>query len=82
MGSVPGSQDCNTTSVAIRWAQSLDDWLQDFQRRRNDNVNKICVLEGVGEGDNLPKTLFFPGEFHDNKSWKFCEFIVRNFVVI
>ena len=33
------------------------------QRRRNDNINKKCVLEGVGEGENLkencPKTLFF-----------------------
>ena len=31
------------------------------QGRRNDNIHKICVLEGVGEGaktrENCPKTL-------------------------
>ena len=40
------------------------------QRRRNDNINKICVLEGVGEGENygkLPPNAIFPGKFHDNK---------------
>ena len=34
------------------------------QRRRNDNINKICVLEGVGEGKiygKLSKTLFVLG---------------------
>ena len=25
------------------------------QRRRNDNINKICVSEGVGEGENCRK---------------------------
>ena len=29
----------------------------DSQRRRNDTTNKICVLEGVGEGKNLRKIL-------------------------
>ena len=56
-----------------------------YQRRRNDNINKICILEGVGEGENLRKIVqnaVFPGTFHDNKIWKFCEFYVRNFVVI
>ena len=28
-----------------------------FQRRRNDNINKICVLEGVGEGENVCEIL-------------------------
>ena len=37
--------------------------LPHYQRRRNDTINKICVLEGVGEGDVLrkiiPKRCFF-----------------------
>ena len=44
-----------------------------FQRRRNDNINKICVLEGVGEGEFYGKLsqnavfFFFLGKFHDNE---------------
>ena len=42
-----------------------------FQRHRNDNINKICVLEGVwGEGkftENWSQNAVFPGKFHDNK---------------
>ena len=37
---------------------------------------------GVGEGkfmENCPKTLFFPGNFHDNKIWNFCEFYCLKF---
>ena len=37
------------------------------QRRRNDNINKICVLEGVEEGEiyeKLSKNAVFPGKFH------------------
>ena len=48
-----------------------------FQRRRNDNSNKICVLEWVGEGEiygKLSQNAVFPGKFHDNQIWKFCEF--------
>ena len=53
--------------------------------RRNDNINKICVLEGVGEGENLRKIVpnaVFPGKFHDNKIRNFASFIVKHFVVI
>ena len=53
-----------------------------FQRRRNDNINKICVLEGVGEGEILRKIVqnaVFSWEFHDNKIWKFCEFYCQKF---
>ena len=39
------------------------------QRRRNDNINKICVLEGVGEGENSMTITF----------GNFANFIVRNF---
>ena len=52
------------------------------QRRRNDNINKICVLEGVGEGEiygKLSKNAVSPGIFHDNKIWKFCEFYCQKF---
>ena len=33
-------------------------------------MNKICVLEGVGEGTfygKLSQNAVFPGKFHDNK---------------
>ena len=55
------------------------------QRRRNDNINKICVLEGVGEGKIYGKlsknaVFFFPGKFHDNKIWNFCEFYCQKFL--
>ena len=59
--------------------------LQEGQRRRNDNINKICVLEGVGEGKfygKLSKTLFFLGNSMTIKLGNFTNFIVRNFVVI
>ena len=39
--------------------------LNPFQRRRNDNINKICILEGVGEGEiygKLSQNTLFPGE--------------------
>ena len=55
--------------------------VSQIQRRRNDNINKICVLEGVGEGKTygkLSKTLFFLG----NSIGNFANFTVRNFVVI
>ena len=56
------------------------------QRRRNDNMNKICVLEGVGEGENLrkivPKRSFFLGNSMTIKFGNFTNFIFRNFVVI
>ena len=46
-----------------------------IQRRRNDNINKICVLEGVGEGENLRKIAqkrCFAWEipYGHNKIWK------------
>ena len=53
-----------------------------FQRRRNDNINKICVLEGIGEGEiygKLSQNAVFRGKFHDNKIWKFCEFYCQKF---
>ena len=31
------------------------DRARHYQRRRNDNINTICVLEGVEEGENLQK---------------------------
>ena len=56
------------------------------QRRRNDNINKICVFEGVGEGEvfteNCPKTLFFQGNPMTIKFGNYANFIVRDFVVI
>ena len=52
------------------------------QRRRNDNINKTCVLEGVGEGKiygKLSKNAVFPEKFHDKKELeKFADFMVRN----
>ena len=61
--------------------EMMADELNSFQRRRNDNINNICVLEGVGEGENyrkLSKTLFFLGSSMRN----LANFIVRNCVVI
>ena len=55
------------------------------QRRRDDNINKICVLEGLGRGnftENRPTTLFFLGNSMTIKFGNFANFIVRNFVVI
>ena len=56
------------------------------QRRRNNNTNKICVLEGVGEGGklggNCPKTLFFLGIPWQLNLEHFANGIVRYFVVI
>ena len=52
------------------------------QRRRNDNFNKICVLEGVGEGEfygKVSQNAVFPGKFHDNNIWRFCEFCSQKF---
>ena len=69
-------QLANDCAKASSWNPPL------AQRRRNDNINKICVLEGVGEGDNLRKIVqnaVFPGKFHDNKIWKFCEFYCQKF---
>ena len=60
--------------------------IPENQRRRNDTINNICVLEGVGEGENLrkivPKTLFFLGNSMTIKFGNFANFIVRNLVVI
>ena len=42
-------------------------------------------MEGVGEGKiygKLSKNAVFPGKFHDNKIWNFCEFYCQKFVVI
>ena len=53
-----------------------------FQRRRNDNINKICVLEGVGEGNiygKLSTNAVSLRKFHDSKMWKFCEFYCQKF---
>ena len=50
-----------------------------------NNINKVFVLEGVGEGnftENCPKTLFFLGNSMTIKFGNFANFIVRNFVVI
>ena len=55
------------------------------QRRRNDNIHKICVLEGVGEGEiygKLSQNAVFLGNSMTIKFGKFANFIVRNFVVI
>ena len=56
------------------------------QRRRNDNINKNCGLEGGKFTENCPKILFFfsfSGKVHDNKTFgNFATFIVRNFFVI
>ena len=50
------------------------------QRRRDDHMHKICILEGGGEGESLGKIVpkrCFPGKFHDNKSWNFANSIQR-----
>ena len=55
------------------------------QRRQNDNVNKICVLEGVREEENiqkLSKNAVFPENSMTMKFGNFANFIVRYFVVI
>ena len=56
------------------------------QRRRNDNIHNICVLEGVREGGNLrencAETLVFLGHSMTIKFGNFATFIVRNYVVI
>ena len=54
------------------------------QRRRNDNINKICVLEGFLVGGEeaegkLCKNTVFLGKVHDNKIWKICEFYCQKF---
>ena len=50
------------------------------QRRRNDNINKICILEGVGEGgkftENCPKTRFFLGSSMTIKIWKLLRILL------
>ena len=55
------------------------------QRHRNENSNKICVLEGVGEGgelrENCPKPLFSLGNVMTIKCGNSSNFIVRDFVV-
>ena len=52
------------------------------QRLRNDNINKICVLEGVREGENLRKIVqnavfFFLRNSMTIKFGNFANFIVR-----
>ena len=56
-----------------------------IQRRRNDNINKICVLEGVEEGKlygKLSQNAVLPGNSMTIIFGKYANFIVRNFVVI
>ena len=59
-----------------------------FQGRRNDNINTICVLEGVGEGQLYGKLsqnavfFFFLGNSMTIKFGNFANFIVRNVAVI
>ena len=71
-------------SANALWCDTLA--LSQCQRRRNDNINKICVLEGVGEGENLRKIVqnrCFSWEIPwQYKFGNFANFIVRNFVVI
>ena len=56
------------------------------QRRRNDNINKNCVLEGVGGrgkfSGKLSKTLSVLRSSQTIDFGNFANFIVRNFVVI
>ena len=53
-----------------------------FQKRRNDNINKICVLVwGSGRGKcegNLSKKAIILGNSTTIKSGKFANFMVRN----
>ena len=57
-----------------------------FQRRRDDNKNKIFGFFGGGglggREENRPKRLYFRGKRHDNKILKVLILLSRNFVVI
>ena len=53
------------------------------QGRRNDKINKICVLEGAKTRENGPKKLLLLGNSMTIKFGKICKLnFVRNFVVI
>ena len=43
---------------------------------------KFAFWRGLGRGKiygKLPQNAVFPGKFHDNKIWKFCEFYCQKF---
>ena len=82
-GQVPA--DDNMLRASVLWHLGSEGRGCLEEGRRNDNINKIYVLEGVGEGKisgRSSKNAVFLGKFHDNKMWNFANFIVRNFVVI
>ena len=56
-----------------------------FQRRRDDNKNKIFAFEGGGlrgQRGKSPQNACFRGKGHDNKILKVQILFSRNFVVI
>ena len=73
----------SASGVPLAGQQAILTWWYFYQRHRYDNINKICVLEGVGEGENcgkLSKNAVFHEKFHDNKVWKKdCEFYCQKF---
>ena len=57
----------------------------NFQRKRDDNKNKICAFqEGVGRGAErkIVQNAIFYGKRHDNKILKVKILLSRNFVVM
>ena len=56
------------------------------QRKRDDNKNKICTLQGGGVGRGAERKIvqnaIFHGKRHDNKILKVKILLSRNFVVM
>ena len=57
----------------------------DFQRKRDDNKNKICAFQGgwaEGPERKIVQNAIFHGKRHDNKILKVNILLSRNFVVM
>ena len=63
-------------------AQKKFPWRVKLRDAETTILIKFAFWKGVGEGKiygKLSKNAVFPGKFHDNKIWKFCEFYCQKF---
>ena len=73
-------------SRSVAWRNhSANARMNNIQRKRDDNKNKICTFEGGlgrGAGRKIVQNAIFHGKRHDNKILKLKILLSRNFVVM
>ena len=81
----PNRGERNGGYATFVWQACAQTRITQIQRKRDDNINKICAFQGGvgrGAGREIVQNAIFRGKRHDNKILKVKILLSRNFVVM